>query len=224
MTTVVYHNNILAADTRTTRHGNEDCTCRHCGKEAALVRDNRAKVHLVNNNCVFMGERILAVGTAGDVVTIDRLLETMRTSPDLQAALENFYQLSHNPTLLRCRLILVTPASVFMIETAEPKSSKGKKHGVNYKKFQRDATVGIGSGEMAAVAAIKVYGESAIDAISVAAAVDELTGGTNINYIDFAAEKLEVAKAEMKSRKAPVPVEVTPPKKPTTRKQSGKKA
>jgi hypothetical protein len=198
MTTVVYHNGVLAADSRTTFINKRSLAGHVCIKCDSLVKeranDKTMKIQLVDYlNREFDGERILALGVSGDAAASGIYSEAFKNTVDFAAAFKDHCQfLPANAGKPSCRLMLVGVRHVFVINFGE-----SDKSGLAVSKYGRDELVCIGSGTPAARAVISVYGNDIFTAMSVANAADDYTGG-EVNHIDFNQNKLTIETSPFK--------------------------
>ena len=207
MTTILYHNNMLLADSRTNRKTDKEngsdgaFHCVHCGEAAHAVCDTSGKIKVPFKNTLFREETILALAGAGQKASIDRQLRALLTMDNYEKAYEHASRLILNINstgFFDCALMVVTDKHIYVIDF---RKSSARLHADRYKLTE---TVTIGSGGMAAKTAIKAYNADAFEAMRVASGVDKSTGGP-IQYVDLndSGERLKVRTYE--------PLEITIP-------------
>lgn len=215
MTTILYHNNTLLADSRTSRKASEGegsdpaMKCVHCGEKAHNVRDNKIKIRIPQRTIKFRDEVIRAVAGAGEVVALENQLNSITTLEDYQAAYTAaFLMVGSAPGTIRCTLLVVTDKHVHVIHYRNNGLS-----GMHVDRHSLDETVAIGSGAVAAKTAIIAYKVDAFEAMRVASEVDKSTGGP-IRYVDFSSKetKLEVRTYEPLEFTVPEVKQEEPPK------------
>jgi hypothetical protein len=215
MTTILYHNNMLLADSRTNRKtdkGNgadEAFHCVHCGETAHSVCDTSGKIKVPFKKTLFREEVILAVAGAGQKTSIDRQLRALMTMDNYENAYEQASRLIHNihtTGFFDCAIMVVTDKHVHVIDF---RKSTARLHADRYTLTD---TVTIGSGGVAAKTAIIAYKADVFEAMRVASEVDKSTGGP-IRYVDFSSkdtklevltyEPLEISVPEVKQEESP---------------------
>lgn len=189
MTTVVYHNGILAADTRGTRSIDDPkVACSECGATGGkMYNDNRDKIHCFPSPFkTFYGEAILAAGFAGRSDSIRTILSTMknRDGAGVECVMDAIAQTGIGSDLGSLTVLLVTDRHIHTIDHNEHAPMKQTR-----KRFSLDTTVAIGSGAGAARAAIECFGLPIWEAVAVAMISDMGRTGGNIQKIDLAVWK-----------------------------------
>lgn len=194
MTTAIYHNNVLAADSRITQPNNErdgeEPRCSHCGEQSRMVRDNYEKIEVYNGTARFRGEVILAAAGSGMANQVKMHLKALREIEDYEKTWNDTKVFrTHQETRSQSDLIVVTTDHVYMINLGKSREK------LNVKVHGRDETLSIGSGSGAALCAAKVYGADAVLAIQHAEIVDEWTGGP-VASVALNVEPLAIVKTD----------------------------
>lgn len=205
MTTVVYHNGILAADSlATVKLLDKDkpeigYACRHCGKPMSGHR-TACKIHLFKSPHFFRFEKILAAAGAGPAAEIERHMKIISNTGDYWTALKHYSMFGN--AAFDLSMILVTDKSVYELFTyKETKDNTGFLE-PSVREIGKNGTTAIGSGWQNAITAITAYNETATRAIYIASLVDkENTGGDVVNYVDFNNPKPEIKAITMQELK-----------------------
>lgn len=178
MTTVVYSNGILAADSRTTAlQGSKKIHCTICkSTEGVCYSDDACKLHGNFGTHSYRGEKILAVAQAGERSLSTAMVHSIKKNHDPFEAYELF--LWHKPKGMTDHrssgLLIVTSKSVFKLTiTKEMRAAE---------KFTRDDDVVFGSGSAAASLYLKMVKRDAVEAVAAASLTDESTGGIIHSY------------------------------------------
>lgn len=181
MTTVIYHEGILAADQRTT-HGSDGLGCMHrrrhcskCGTHTEKTFSYRSKVESFRRpmeGCKFNGEYIIAWATAGCGVVGAAFDKAIRKGMNLSHAADTISAIRGMGKDKSCRAILVTVEKVYVVTFG------------NLFSWEEVTTFpfAIGSGGVAAALAAKHFGYTAQGAVGCAMDVDSASGG-KINYV-----------------------------------------
>lgn len=211
MTTVVYHNNTLYADTMSSRpqphprgdHRNHHCE--HCGEEQEYMSRayDTSKLAVINQMRKFRGERILAVGVAGKRLENNVQIGLIQEVDDYEEFTKRVLRvIKDRGVALNTTMMVVTEKHVFLLDlrASEP-------NGLYVETFGRDETVAMGNGGPTAKAVIQVYGETPEYAIAVVSASVYGTGG-KVDRLDLQASKLKTERIEMPTlrTKEPTPV------------------
>lgn len=190
MTTILYHNNMLLADSRTSRKPSESTgsraifKCVHCGEKPHTVRDNASKIRVPIKSLKFRGELIRAVAGCGDSLAMSNQLAALTEMEDYEAAYTNAWRIAGSAKgSLRCRIMIVTEKQVHVINYEEDGLG-----GLIVDSYPLTETVTIGSGSVAAKTAILAYNADAFEAMRVAGIVDKATGGA-IRYVDLTSKE-----------------------------------
>jgi hypothetical protein len=178
MTTIVYTNGFLAADTRMTftkpQYMN-DTVCLGCGEKHNAVNENTIKIHAPDKG-KWHGESIVALGASGNKAMIDKAMETLLVGGDLLqkvAVLREFGEVSDH---CNYRMLIVTPTKVIVFDPRHYRKEYEKEYPLT-------ADIAVGSGEDVARFALNAFGVSASDAVQAAAFEDDGTGG-EVHWID----------------------------------------
>lgn len=192
MTTVIYHEGILAADQRTT-HGGDGFGCahrkRHCSKCATPTEKTfsyRSKVEAFRrpmDDRKFNGEHIIAWATSGCGVTGEAFDKAIKKGMNLSHAADMCSAIRGIGKGRSCRAILVTTEKVYEVKFGNLFSWKEV----------TEFPFAIGSGGAAAELAAKRFGYTAQGAVACAMDVDDSTGG-KINYVVCREEAGEVTR------------------------------
>lgn len=199
MTTILYHNNMLLADSRSSRKC-AHLKCAHCGEKAHDVNDKYAKIRIPEKTIMFQGEAIRAVSGAGNANHTENQINMITSLEDYRAAyVAAFLMVGTVANTIRCTLMVVTDKRVHVVRYKEAGLA-----GLLIESYGLDETVAIGSGGEAAKTAVIAYKADAFEAMRVASEVDKSTGGP-IRYVDLSSKdtKLEVLTYE--------PLEITVP-------------
>lgn len=191
MTTIVYHQNRLYADTMASVSKNypdgdsRNPKCTSCGHEHEYLTHKyveKIKLLAPKTKCFFRGEQILTVAGSGIDRIINNWISTMSGAEDWEAFVKNALKLYHPDNRPSCTLLLVTANNVHVIYMG-----KSSPDGLHVVTDTRQGTVAIGNGRDAAYTAIKIYDESPDYAIAVAGKITKGTGG-EIDVVDFTVE------------------------------------
>lgn len=188
MTTILYHNHMLLADSRSSSKSTH-LKCAHCGEKAHDVNDKDTKIRIPEKTIMFQGEVIRAVSGSGNVNHTENQINMITSLEDYRAAYNTaFLMVGTAANTIRCTLMVVTDKRVHVVRYTEAGLA-----GLLIESYGLDETVTIGSGGDAAKAAIIAYKADAFEAMRVAALVDKSTGGP-IRYVDFSSkeEKLKI--------------------------------
>lgn len=199
MTTILYHNKMLLADSRSSSKSSH-LKCVHCGEKAHGVNDKDTKIKIPEKIIMFQGEVIRAVSGAGTVTHTENQINSITTLNDYASAYNTaFLMVGSAANSIRCTIMVVTDKRVHVVRYREAGLA-----GLLIDSYGLDETVTIGSGGDAAKTAIIAYKADAFEAMRVASEVDKSTGGP-IRYVDFSSKdtKLEVLTYE--------PLEITVP-------------
>ena len=183
MSIIVFHKNILAADSRSSRHPDTlDATCPECSHTfKPSFRDNQQKIKLVKHRAVFRGEQILAFAGAGPRDFIVAAQQLLTVFPDYFEKLGTHFEMANLPSTTT-DFILVTTKSVFKLVV--PATHNKKLLVTSYDRKSDFAPVMTGCGEKAAKASFMLTNNGPIGAVGAAIGVDPRCGG-KINYVKF---------------------------------------
>lgn len=182
MTTVVYHNGVLATDSRYTYENSDhyeyfrDDTDR-C-KISLFIKDSKILAFKNTNDYV------LSIAGTGNAKFIDRIVYYIKNNihhdfNDLISVLDGFG--TEDATIL-----LICNENNYVI-------CFSNKHLTTIKKFTKNITVTLGTGGMVAEYSIKHHKHDAIGAVKAAIEVDKDSGG-DVVYVDFNNDELSISK------------------------------
>jgi hypothetical protein len=187
MTTIVYHDNVLAADRRTKYFNSgvgtiKQTHCSVCNTQTEAITVNDNKVVLITSGIALENDKVLAVAGAGGGIPIGKLIKLMQRGygPDLIIDLADGMA---SDWLDSFDMLFVCENSVRVLDYWGGN--------VNWKVYTRDQTVSLGQGHPAALLAIRHLGKDAVDAVKLAAIGDDCTGNGAV-YVDFNHKPLEV--------------------------------
>jgi len=152
MTLIVFKDNVLAGDSRSTRSippevGGEPYTCGHCSKPASVVRDATDKLVLMRSKHKpsFRGDKILAFAAAGETSIIANMRSIIRYGKNIEEVYENYRSIlgTFEENKTTCTMLLVCENKNYTIRI--PK--KGK---LIVKEYEKKDFIAIGSGQVAA--------------------------------------------------------------------------
>lgn len=183
MTTIIYKDGILAADTQRTLASTRKAQhrCLECNKPVDLIQD-AAKIK-IGFNTKFNNEKILAVGTAGSVGSSGKAVELLQQGEDIIAIYTAVKKLggAHSPP--HFGLLIVTDRHIW--------NFSNRPEAVVVTKYKKDEVVGIGSGSDIAIFSSRVLETSAVDSVYAAMLEDKHTGGS-VTYVDCTKTKLKI--------------------------------
>jgi len=192
MTTILYHNHLLLADSRTSRndiYATGDINsfhCVHCNQTFQGFRDTSIKIRIPaqNKKILFRKEIVLAAAASGLSSDAENQTRAVTTLTDYEESYKDSYKFisTGKSLVIKARLLIVTNKSVYVIDF-----ERSNNYGLHAHKHSLEDTVAIGSGAMAAKTAIIAYGASPFEAMKVASVVDKSTGGPT-NYVNFKQE------------------------------------
>lgn len=173
MTTVIFHQGILAADMRGT------ITNRFTGK-ITDINNNMIKIFSLNgSNARLRDDPLLAVGYAGNTDDVAKLQGIIQKGGDI----ENDYYIAkrwHSDIKLNCLALLVGKRKNYVIHfeyVFNDASDEYMCQDMCVVEHNKKKTIGIGSGHSAALLAIKKYNATIVEAIKDAMLIDPCTGG-----------------------------------------------
>lgn len=207
MTTILYHNNMLLADSRSSSKSSH-LKCAHCGEKAHGVNDKDTKIRIPEKTIMFQGEVIRAVTASGNATHAENQINMITSLEDYRTSYNTaFLMVGTAANTINCVLMVVTDKRVHVVRYQEAGLA-----GLLIDSYGLDETVTIGSGGDAAKTAIIAYKADAFEAMRVASEVDKSTGGP-IRYVDFSSkdtklkvltyEPLEITVPEVKQEEPP---------------------
>lgn len=180
MTTIVYSNGILAADTRRTRTTTyKEVQCKNCTSKVTVnLLDNYSKIKLMPKTTFFHSEKILAVATLGRVSLCTALLDSVENNLDPISEYKAYkkYSLKTDTDDRIAGLIIITNLSLFKLHVSWNKQTLDK--------FKLDTDFSIGDVSGAANFYLKMIKRDAVQATIAAMCVDDHTGG-NVDWLDI---------------------------------------
>jgi len=179
MTTIVYSNGYIAADTRTTFPKHADLrhtVCLGCGESHDEIADNTSKIWVPEKSIKWRDDTIVAVAGAGNKAQIDKAFAMMKAGANLIAKVDVLREFNEVRNHCSYGLIIVTDNKVIIYRPNHYKKEYEKV-------YTLDDDVAIGSGEDVARFTLKAFGCSVYDAVTAAAFVDPGTGG-EVNWVD----------------------------------------
>lgn len=186
MTTIVYKDGILAADTRTSRTSyNSNFCCLSCGTPTErTVRDDAIKILYTKSKekyleCVFRQEHIRAAGFAGNATWCTQMRHMLKNGEDIEKFNKNMKAClkysedneSDNPRGMMGTSIIVTENQVYLIRFNEYKAEKK----VQIFPLDTKEVLAIGSGNSFAYAGAKFGQLTAQQAVALAGQCNEGT-------------------------------------------------
>lgn len=175
MTTVVYHNNILASDgLGTITQAGHNAMCVHCEKPSESTAWV-TKIYTDFKDILFRGDKVLAVGQAGNYNDGKSAIGILRSGKSLEEAHSAMEAFRPRINVDTYTLLIVGEKNVYMVE---PEGGE-----LVVVKHERDATVSTGSGQTTARFAVEHLNCDALMAVSAAIASDKYTAGT-ISWIN----------------------------------------
>jgi hypothetical protein len=179
MTTLVYHDNILAADRRVKYFDYalgklKEAHCVHCNTKSETITISDDKITLLDG-IVLDGDSVLAVACSGSAIHTDKLIKLMKKgySPELIIELADGMSTEWMEAFT---VIFVCKESVRVLDYWGGNA--------NWKVHSRGATIVQGSGASAALLSIKKMKATAWQSIQYAAIGDDCTGNGAV-YVDF---------------------------------------
>jgi hypothetical protein len=172
MTTIVYHDGVMACDRRVTLVGvakGDRTVCNSCGDHTPIIEQTDEKIVLFDSDSTstFMNEEVVAVGMSGNMHLGQRLITSLKKGRDIEVMIDDYYFL--NPTALPSTfLLIVTKEHAYTFEV--------QSDGTDIHRFSLKDAVVIGKGGMAAMTAIKFMNADPVSAIVVASEIDLYTG------------------------------------------------
>lgn len=177
MTTIVYSDGILAADTRftSTRQARGEHKCIKCDHLGGMTVGKCKKV-VKSVGKKYNGETIVAMSGAGLGTSIDKAIEIFNKEENVVEIIRIHKLFKQGNPFGCCRIMMVTDKAVYVHEFDSSEYF--------VEKHELTETVAIGSGAMAALLSIKLFGWTSIDAVMAASVVDKSTGG-HVDYINY---------------------------------------
>ena len=174
MTTCAYDGKFLAVDSRTTNSNPslKEYNCPACGESHAPVKDDAVKIYGDLSGRQYRGEKIIAIAGAGGAGAIERVVNAIRQGEDLDVIFRITGMISLNVRPIDASFLVVTENTVWKVRNSD--GGRGKFEAL---KFARGDQVALGSGEPAAMTAMKVFGLNAVEAVLAAIVTDQGTGG-----------------------------------------------
>jgi hypothetical protein len=216
MTTILYHNKTLLADSRANRKDSAqrgskgEFVCVQCEHPLHAVRNSSIKIQIApsGENVLFRGETVRAAAGSGMAHVVSSQIQALFNLGNYEQAYKDAYVFTPGRVItIEARLLIVTDKSVYVIDFDDSNAQ-----GLHANKYSLEETVAIGSGGMAAKTAILAYNADSFEAMRVASIADKSTGGP-IRYVDFNQEKLEVLTYKPNSEsKEPKKTELIQPK------------
>lgn len=152
MTLIVFKDNVLAGDSRSTRSmpadvGGDPYTCGHCSKPASVVRDATDKLVLLRSKHkpAFRGDKILAFAAAGETSIIANMRSIIRYGKNIEEVYENYRSIhgTFEENKTTCTMLLVCENKNYTVRIPR----KGK---LIVKEYDKKDFIAIGSGQVAA--------------------------------------------------------------------------
>jgi hypothetical protein len=197
MTLVVYKNNILAADTRTStrtlaHHKNH---CAHCGGANKPVNDDTNKIMLVrsrdeNKKSTFRGDTILAFAGAGNCDLLGRIKRIIRMCWNLEEMYTSYMMIhgSAEEKKHTCTVILICEKKNYVIVLP-------KVGGLEVTEHTRDEFLAIGSGSHSAKWINNLLPTANAPYIVNMAMYKDTSVGGDIHFADFNTRPLNISTA-----------------------------
>lgn len=184
MTLVIYKNNTLAADSRSTigRNQHESNTkCGHCGKDAHLVDDSKGKIVVASKNKAvnFREDRLIALAGSGNTSVIKKLQDVIMSGKDVEEVYQNFLLLSTRDLELAALMLICEKQNYILRVGSEPRKLTVKIH-------EKSETIMIGAGRYPARSLDHVSGNvlSPMELITLAMGTEDGVGGP-VRYVDI---------------------------------------
>lgn len=176
MTTIVYHDGVIAADTRATKRVEAGYSCLD-GPDAdiRLVNNKCGKIrtYLPRHEVFYNKESVRAIGCAGSSLSISKMMQLVRHN---QVGIEKVFSvmraLKIGSSLSSFTMLIVTDQHAYVIHHLDHDAG----HPI-VTTYSLDDTVVIGSGGMAAKGVITLLDLSAAEGVAAAMLCDKSTGG-----------------------------------------------
>ena len=193
MTTIIYKDGILAADTMFTRRNiaNSDTVCAHCSKKSHNV--HYARKIKINPKIKINNEQVLVTASAGSLNMRDKIYGLLEQGESINTIIKYanvFYKSSINSA--DTHFIFITNKHIYVVYI---NTRNGR-----IDSFNRKETIYLGSGRDFAKGLCNTLGMNAIDALGACCLEDESTGG-HIEYLDLNNKELEIKSIKPPSKK-----------------------
>lgn len=189
MTTVVFYNNVLAADSRMSVSGSTE-------KEPTPVNDDVLKIKVVNNGVTFRDDKVLAIAGAGVAASVARLMDIIPTTNQLEE--DYLTAIKFNPDLrLSFSILIVGQKKNYVVRPVSKTNDKDNTvlRKLSVVEYTKKELVVLGSGGPAARLSVIKYGSDAITAIKDSIIGDQCSGGL-VRYINTKVKNLKIGVAQ----------------------------
>lgn len=169
MTTIIYKDGVLAADTRRTSTAKNALTkCNNCGVPGDHAVDTVSKLH-ASRLAVFRGEVVRVFGGSGKVTMLNWARDLLLKGEDIESIYTGSFKLHGKRFDDSFSLIILTDVAnyIFRIRDGAPSVTK----------YAKTTTIAIGSGQGAALLCAKAFDFDALGSLQGAAFQDDATGG-----------------------------------------------
>lgn len=196
MTTVIFHQGVLATDSRTSATS-ENMTCAHCDIEnPKLIRDRGAKLILFKDDQVcWRGENIKMAAFCGShaaIVKMRGLLLRFQNDGEFSRTFDILHALGVGKALEDFSALFVTDRHVYRINHEQHAPGPTKEH-----THSLDDTVSLGSGGGCARAAITFMGLTPQEAVAVAMVADDPSTGGDIYWASVSDPTCRIRRIDM---------------------------